>query len=318
MFNKGQLAGLMKQAQAMQDNLKKAQDELASVEVEGESGAGMVKVLMTCKHDVKRVTIDPSLLPDDKDMLEDLVAAAFNAAVRKAEEVPREDGQADAGWHAGAAGRHEVPLLTASPSLERHPQPRYPGTGPAPAARRGPALGAAHGLSPAAARPAGRAGLAQALDAAVRQVRHCRLCHTFTEAEVRHLPRSAPCQQAGVVETPADQAALERTGAYRGRYFVLMGRLSPLDGVGPRTSACELLARATDGQVQEVILATSFTAEGEATAHVIGQALKARGLAVTRLARGVPAGSELEYVDLGTIAHAWSIGAEAIDLLLIA
>jgi DNA-binding YbaB/EbfC family protein len=84
---KGQLAGLMKQAQAMQDNLKKAQDELASVEVEGQSGAGLVKVLMTCKNEVRRVTIDPSLLADDKDMLEDLVAAAFNDAVRRAEEV---------------------------------------------------------------------------------------------------------------------------------------------------------------------------------------------------------------------------------------
>ena len=87
MFNKGQLAGLMKRAQAMQDNLKKAQEELATIEVEGESGAGLVKVVMTCKHDVKRITIDPSLLADDKDMLEDLVAAAFNAAVRKAEET---------------------------------------------------------------------------------------------------------------------------------------------------------------------------------------------------------------------------------------
>ena len=90
MFNKGQLAGLMKQAQAMQDNLKKAQDELASVEVEGESGAGLVKVLMTCKHDVKRVTIDPSLLAEDKDMLEDLVAAAFNDGVRRADETSAE------------------------------------------------------------------------------------------------------------------------------------------------------------------------------------------------------------------------------------
>lgn len=87
MFNKGQLAGLMKQAQAMQDNLKKAQDELAHIEVEGESGSGLVRVLMTCKHQVRRVTIDPSLLADDKDMLEDLVATAFNAAVKKAEEV---------------------------------------------------------------------------------------------------------------------------------------------------------------------------------------------------------------------------------------
>jgi nucleoid-associated protein EbfC len=90
MFNKGQLAGLMKQAQAMQDNMKKAQDELGLVEVTGESGAGLVKITMTCKHDVKRVEIDPSLLADDKDMLEDLVAAAFNAAVRKAEETSQE------------------------------------------------------------------------------------------------------------------------------------------------------------------------------------------------------------------------------------
>ena len=90
MFNKGQLAGLMKQAQAMQDNLKKAQEELANIEVEGESGAGLVKVVMTCKHDVKRVTIDPSLLGDDKDMLEDLVAAAVNDAVRRVEATTQE------------------------------------------------------------------------------------------------------------------------------------------------------------------------------------------------------------------------------------
>ncbi|MEI6617963.1 MAG: YbaB/EbfC family nucleoid-associated protein [Betaproteobacteria bacterium] len=87
MFNKGQLAGLMKQAQAMQDNVKKAQDELGLIEVSGESGSGLVKVTMTCKHEVKRVVIDPSLLADDKDMLEDLVAAAFNAALRVAEET---------------------------------------------------------------------------------------------------------------------------------------------------------------------------------------------------------------------------------------
>ena len=87
---KGPLAGLMKQAQAMQDNLKKAQDELGLIEVEGQSGAGLVKVVMTCKHDVKRVTIDPSLLADDKDMLEDLVAAAFNDGIRRAEALSAE------------------------------------------------------------------------------------------------------------------------------------------------------------------------------------------------------------------------------------
>ncbi len=87
---KGQLAGLMKQAQAMQDNMKKMQDQVATIEVEGQAGAGMVKVIMTCKNDVKRVTIDPSLLGEDKDMLEDLVAAAFNDAVRKAEATSNE------------------------------------------------------------------------------------------------------------------------------------------------------------------------------------------------------------------------------------
>ena len=108
-----------------------------------------------------------------------------------------------------------------------------------------------------------------------------------------------------MVETPADQAALERSGSYRGLYFVLMGRISPLDGVGVGDiGARQLLERAADGVVEEVILATGFTAEGEATAHVLGEALRARGLKVTRLARGVPAGSELEYVDLSTIAHA--------------
>lgn len=90
MFNKANIAGLMKQAQAMQDNLKKAQEELATIEVSGEAGAGLVKVTMTCRHDVRRVSIDPSLLGDDRDMLEDLVAAAFNAAVRRAEEVSAE------------------------------------------------------------------------------------------------------------------------------------------------------------------------------------------------------------------------------------
>jgi len=90
MFNKGQLAGLMKQAQNMQDNMKKAQEELGTIEVTGESGAGLVQVTMTCKHDVRRVQIDPSLLADDKDMLEDLVAAAFNAALKKAEDTSSE------------------------------------------------------------------------------------------------------------------------------------------------------------------------------------------------------------------------------------
>lgn len=149
--------------------------------------------------------------------------------------------------------------------------------------------------------------LARALQDAATQVHHCERCHTFTQAEV-----CATCLDVRrdhtklcVVETPADQSALERTGAYKGLYFVLMGKLSPLDGIGPLDLGFKkLFERAVDGVVQEVILATNFTAEGEATAHVLSEGLKARGLKITRLARGVPVGSELEYVDLGTIAHA--------------
>jgi recombination protein RecR len=154
---------------------------------------------------------------------------------------------------------------------------------------------------------AGALQLAQALEHACSHVRHCATCHTLTETEVCNMcadpgrDRSQLC----VVETPADQAAIERTSTFRGLYFVLMGKLSPLDGVGPKDLGFEKLSdRCNDGVVKEVILATNFTGEGEATAHVIAEMLKKRGLRVTRLARGVPAGSELEYVDLGTIAHA--------------
>ena len=149
--------------------------------------------------------------------------------------------------------------------------------------------------------------LSRALQEAATSVRHCTRCHTFSEAEVCPTCQD-PARDASklcVVETPADQMALERTGAYKGLYYVLMGKLSPLDGIGPRDiGIMTLLERASDGTVREVILATNFTAEGEATAHVIAEALKVRGVAFTRLARGVPIGSELEYVDLGTIAHA--------------
>jgi recombination protein RecR len=151
--------------------------------------------------------------------------------------------------------------------------------------------------------------LAAALQVAEQRVRHCVRCHTFTEGEIcaTCLDPRRDAHLLAVVETPADQAALERSGSFRGLYFVLMGRLSPLDGVGVSDiGIAPLLERASDGVIEEVILATSFTAEGEATAHVITQALAARGIKVTRLARGVPVGSELEYVDLSTIAHALS------------
>lgn len=154
---------------------------------------------------------------------------------------------------------------------------------------------------------AGAQGLARALSEATQHIQHCERCHTFTQQTVcaTCLDTRRDASKLCVVETPADQSALERTGAYKGLYFVLMGKLSPLDGIGPHDIGLKkLFDRALDGLVQEVILATNFTAEGEATAHVIQEGLKGRGPQLTRLARGVPVGSELEYVDLGTIAHA--------------
>jgi recombination protein RecR len=149
--------------------------------------------------------------------------------------------------------------------------------------------------------------LARALEAATEAIRHCQRCNTFTEDEVCALCRSAKRDASllCVVETPADLMMIEHTQAYSGLYFVLLGRLSPLDGIGPREIRLDrLLKRASDGEVREVVLATNFTNEGEATAHYIGELLAARGLKVTRLARGVPLGGELEYVDSGTLAQA--------------
>lgn len=153
----------------------------------------------------------------------------------------------------------------------------------------------------------GAALLAHALGQAVEKIHHCQRCNTFTENELCEtcLDSVRDSSQLCVVETPADQLMIEQTLTYKGLYFVLMGRLSPLDGIGPKDIHLEkLIARATDGTVTEVVLATNFTNEGEATAHYISETLKVRGLKVSRLARGVPVGGELEYVDAGTIARA--------------
>jgi recombination protein RecR len=154
---------------------------------------------------------------------------------------------------------------------------------------------------------AGGERLAQALGQALATVRRCARCNNFAEDELCALCRS-PRRDASllcVVETPADLSMVEQTLSYSGMYFVLMGRLSPLDGVGPRDIGLErLLERATGGEVQEVILATNFTNEGEATAHYIAEMLRARGIRASRIARGVPLGGELEYVDAGTISQA--------------
>jgi recombination protein RecR len=154
---------------------------------------------------------------------------------------------------------------------------------------------------------AGAERLTDALQRALRTLRHCQRCNTFTEAEIceRCLSPKRDPSLLCVVETAVDLNMMEQTQAYSGLYYVLMGRVSPLDGIGPRELHLErLLARASDGVVREVILATNFTNEGEVTAHTLSEMLKSRGLKVSRIARGVPVGGELEYVDSGTLAQA--------------
>ena len=153
----------------------------------------------------------------------------------------------------------------------------------------------------------GANGLAVALDNALQVVDHCKLCNTFSEQPICPLcaadnrDKNLLC----VVEMPTDLLMLENTRAYSGLYFVLMGRLSPLDGIGPKEIHLDkLIKRAQDGIVQEVILATNYTVEGDATAHYISELLRARGIKTSRIARGMPMGGEIEYVDSGTLAQA--------------
>lgn len=155
-------------------------------------------------------------------------------------------------------------------------------------------------------RPAARQ-LAQALTQALERVGRCSRCRMLTEGPL--CPICAQPQRDAallcIVESPADVVAIEQSGSYRGRYFVLMGHLSPLDGIGPEELGIqELETQLQEGSVREVILATNPTVEGEATAHFLSELVRAHGIAASRIAHGVPVGGELEYVDGGTLAHA--------------
>jgi recombination protein RecR len=154
---------------------------------------------------------------------------------------------------------------------------------------------------------AGASRLAAAVTQALAKIRHCELCNSYSEEALCELCDSPRRDRAllCVLESPADLLMMEQAQCYQGLYFVLMGALSPLDGIGPKEIHVDrLIRRATEGVVREVILATNFTMEGEATAHYVGEALRARGLKVTRIARGLPVGGEIEHVDSGTLAQA--------------
>ena len=151
----------------------------------------------------------------------------------------------------------------------------------------------------------GAAKLGQSLENALQVLGHCTLCNNFSEASICPVCESErrDASQLCVVEMPTDLMMLEQTQSYTGMYFVLMGRLSPLDGIGPKEiNLDKLIKRVQDGVVKEVILATNYTVEGEATAHYISELLKTRNIAVSRIARGLPMGGEIEYVDSGTLS----------------
>ena len=155
--------------------------------------------------------------------------------------------------------------------------------------------------------PRGAERLSLALTRSLETLRHCIRCNNFAESEICERCASSKRDPSllCVVEMPVDLNTMEQTLAFSGLYYVLMGRLSPLDGVGPRELAFDrLLGRAADGVVREVILATNLTNEGEATAHYLAEMLHARGLKVSRIARGMPVGGELEYADAATVAQA--------------
>jgi recombination protein RecR len=155
---------------------------------------------------------------------------------------------------------------------------------------------------------AGAERLAEKLAAAAARVGNCSRCRTFSEEAVCALCASISRDASllCVVETPIDQLAIEQATGYRGRYFVLLGRLSPLDGLGPEEIGLDRLARRlSEGEVQELIVATNPTVEGEATAHMLAEIARAAGVRASRLAHGVPLGGELEYIDRGTLAHAF-------------
>lgn len=161
----------------------------------------------------------------------------------------------------------------------------------------------------------GGMGLAEALQAAMEGVRRCEQCRMFSEQALCEFCRSEKrdSTRVCVVESPADVIAVEQGTEYRGRYFVLMGHLSPIDGIGPEELGLEQLRRRlAEPGMEEVIIATNSTVEGEATAHYITGLARAEGVSVSRIAHGVPVGGELEYVDGGTLAHAFS-GRRPVD-----
>ena len=266
---------MMRQVQKMQDEIRAKQDELEAREYTGTASGEMVTVTMTGKHEVTAIKIKPEAVdPDDLEMLEDLIAAAVNSAV-------------------AAVDKDAEPLENLADQFAR-----FPGIG-----RKG-AVRMAYEVMSMSNEQAME--LAKAIENAKVKLHRCRLCQDYTANEVCSIcaspkrDRSVIC----VVESPRDVKAIERTHEFNGLYHVLHGLISPMDGIGAdQLCVKELLAR-LDGTVKEVIMATSPTVEGEATAMYLAKLIKPLGIKTTRLAYGLPVGSSLEYADETTLYRA--------------
>jgi recombination protein RecR len=298
----------MKEAQKLQQQMEALQAEAAKKKVQATAGGGMVTVEANGKQEILSIKIDREVInPEDAQMLEDLVLAACNEALRQSREmVQAEMSKLTAGRSPARASGQPEPVARLVEALQR-----LPGIGPKTAQRLTFFL---------LKRPADEVKtLAESLTQLKELIVHCRICFNVTEEDPCRICSDPRRDQRifCVVEEPNDLLALERTGEFRGRYHVLLGALSPLDGIGPEDLRVrELLFRLETPGVEEIILATNPSVEGEATAIYLAKLLKPLGLRITRIARGLPVGGDLEYADEVTCPRLSKAAARSVTFSL--
>ena len=283
----GSMNNLMKQAQRMQRQMEEGQKELETKEFTAKAGGGAVEVTVTGKKEITKVKLSEEAVdPDDIEMLEDLIVAAANEALRQADEANTELMSKMTGGLGGYIN-HLIEELAALPGIGSKSAQRL----------------AFHIIN----MPKGRVEkLARSMTDAKEHVRYCEECFTLTDAEKCPICSNEKRDHTTimVVENTRDLAAYEKTGKYEGVYHVLHGAISPMLGIGPNDIRLKELMHRLKGDVKEVIIATNSSLEGETTAMYIGKLIKPTGIKVTRIASGVPVGGDLEYIDEVTLLRA--------------
>ena len=307
----GKLGTMMKKAQEMQENMQKMQAELANRHIVGIAGAGAVKVTLNGHYACQRVELTEEALKEDKDMLEALLAAAISDASAKVNAMTQEEMANLTGGMGLPGGEvrhfflgHGVDFGAGfSPSFDQLVQALtcLPGVGNKTAQRMA--------LRLLLDQPQKAKQLADAIDHALHTAQRCHKCRNISDADLC-LICANPKRDAStlcVVEAPADVLAIEQSTDYRGQYFVLMGHISPLDGIGPIELGMDILDRQlATGDIKELVLATNSTLEGETTAYFLAELAAKHNVPATRLAHGVPMGGELAYIDKSTLSLAFN------------